>query len=113
MTTNTPVCNPTALPIDSQATTLTLPALARKQKCCGDGRLAFFIPWAAITTLGSLTAYGQPGSSLLVEAMLPGLLAGASGLMLYKTTKKLVKYIRRQRILASIRPELAMLARTR
>jgi hypothetical protein len=61
--------------------------------------------------LGAFSASGQPATSMLTEALIPGLLAGTAGLALYRATKKVLKYIRRQRVLASCRPLLAAMAR--
>jgi|GEM_PF-3361463 len=63
--------------------------------CKNDGILAFALPWLAVTTLGTVATFNQPDSAFLVQAVIPGLLAGASGLLMYKLVKKSVKQLRR------------------
>jgi len=79
-------------PVD-QRITLSLRPLKDEVQCQGDGTLAFAIPWMAITLLGTYSSFGQSTNALVLEAILPGLMAGASGLLLYKATKKLVHYL--------------------
>jgi hypothetical protein len=79
----------------SQAITLSLrPINANPCSCRGDGKLAFALPWVTITALGWFATKFNPDSSFLFQAGLPGLMAGAAGLILYKATKKVVKHLR-------------------
>jgi len=63
--------------------------------CKNDGILAFALPWLAVTSLGTIATFNQPDTAFLVQAVIPGLLAGASGLLMYKLVKKSVKQLRR------------------
>jgi mannose/fructose/N-acetylgalactosamine-specific phosphotransferase system component IID len=65
--------------------------------CQYDGLTAFGIPWLAVTTLGTVATYNQPDCAFILEAVVPGLLAGATGLLMYKLVKKTVKELKQIR----------------
>jgi hypothetical protein len=69
--------------------------------CPNDGMIAFLLPWMAVTTVGTLATFTQSDTAFLLQAIVPGLVAGVSGISLYKVTKKAVKLLRSRLVKAS------------
>src|SRR5476651_447369 len=98
MTNTIALSNPSTLPTAAQSFSSKFrPAAGNSCACSGDGKLAFALPWITITTLGTFATLSQPDHAFVVQALLPGLLAGFTGLILYKSTKKVIKAVRRLR----------------
>jgi len=81
--------------VAAQALARAAEASSVECSCKNDGLLAFALPWLAVTTLGTIATYNQSDCAFVLEAVVPGLLAGATGLLMYRLTKRTVKQLRR------------------